>query len=72
MEIKDKIWIEKNSKVFFGKGRDDIIKAINEQHSLNAASQKLEKDVEQLSHAPIQNFEKMIRKRGKEIHDNSF
>ena len=42
MEIKYKIWIEKNGKVVFGKGRDDILKAIDKQHSLNAAAKKLE------------------------------
>ena len=42
MEIKYKIWIEKNGKVVFGKGRDDILKAIDEQSSLNAAAKKLE------------------------------
>ena len=41
MEIKYKIWIEKNGKVIFGKGRDDILKSIEEQHSLNAAAKKL-------------------------------
>jgi len=30
MEIKYKIWIEKNGRVVFGKGRDDILKAIKE------------------------------------------
>ena len=38
MEIKYKIWIEKNGKVVFGKGRDNIFKAIDEQHSLNVAA----------------------------------
>ena len=42
MEVKYKIWIEKNGKVVFGKGRDNILKAIDEQHSLNAAAKKLE------------------------------
>ncbi|MDP2852941.1 MAG: LysR family transcriptional regulator [Smithellaceae bacterium] len=42
MEIKYKIWIEKNGKVVFGKGRDAILKAIDEQRSLNAAAKKLE------------------------------
>ena len=42
MEIKYKIWIEKNGKVLFGKGRDDILQAIDEQNSLNAAAKKLE------------------------------
>ena len=42
MEIKYKIWIEKNGKVVFGKGRNDILKAIDEQRSLHAAAKKLE------------------------------
>jgi molybdate transport system regulatory protein len=42
MEIKYKIWIEKNGKVVFGKGRDNILQAIDEQRSLNAAAKKLE------------------------------
>ncbi len=42
MEIKYKIWIEKNGKVIFGKGRDDILTAIDAEHSLNAAAKKLE------------------------------
>ena len=42
MEIKYKIWIEKNGKVVFGKGRDDILKAVDEQRNLNAAAKKLE------------------------------
>jgi molybdate transport system regulatory protein len=42
MEIKYKIWIEKNGKVVFGKGRDNILLAIEEGHSLNAAAKKLE------------------------------
>ena len=41
MEIKHKVWIEKNGKVLFGKGRDNILKAIEEQHSLNAAAKEL-------------------------------
>lgn len=42
MDIKCKIWIEEKGKVVFGRGRDDILKAIDEQHSLNAAAKKLE------------------------------
>lgn len=42
MEIKYKIWIEKNGKILFGKGRDDILKAIEAEQSLNAAAKKLE------------------------------
>jgi len=41
MKIKYKIWIEKNGKVIFGKGRDEILKSIEEQHSLNAAAKEL-------------------------------
>ncbi len=41
MEIKYKIWIEENGKVVFGKGRDEILKSIEEQHSLNAAAKEL-------------------------------
>lgn len=42
MEIKYKIWIEKNGKVVFGKGRDNILLAVEEGRSLNAAAKKLE------------------------------
>ena len=42
MEIKYKVWIERKGKVIFGKGRDDILKAIDEYRSLNAAAKKLE------------------------------
>ncbi|HPJ96928.1 MAG TPA: LysR family transcriptional regulator [Smithellaceae bacterium] len=42
MEIKYKIWIEKNGKVVFGRGRDNILNAVTEHHSLNAAAKKLE------------------------------
>jgi len=41
MKIKYKIWIEKDGKVIFGKGRDEILKSIEEQHSLNAAAKEL-------------------------------
>ncbi len=41
MEIKYKIWIEENGKVIFGKGRDEILKSIEERHSLNAAAKEL-------------------------------
>ena len=42
MEIKFKVWIEKDGKVLFGRGRDDILKAIDEQRSLSAAAKRLE------------------------------
>jgi molybdate transport system regulatory protein len=41
MEIKYKIWIEKDGKVIFGKGRDDILSCIEDTRSLNAAAKKL-------------------------------
>jgi molybdate transport system regulatory protein len=42
MEIKYKVWIEKDGKVVFGKGRENILKAIQEGHSLNNAARKLQ------------------------------
>jgi len=42
MEIKHKIWLEKDGKVVFGPGRDVLFKAIDECHSLNAAAKKLD------------------------------
>ena len=41
MEIKYKIWIEKDGKVVFGKGRDEILSCIEDTRSLNAAAKKL-------------------------------
>ena len=41
MEIMHKIWLEKNGKVIFGKGRDELLKTIDECQSLNAAAKKL-------------------------------
>ena len=41
MEIKYKIWIEKDGKVVFGQGREELFQAIDECRSLNAASKKL-------------------------------
>lgn len=42
MEIKYKIWIEKDGRVLFGRGRDDILTAIEDMRSLNAAAKKLQ------------------------------
>jgi molybdate transport system regulatory protein len=42
MEIKYKIWLERDGRVLFGKGRDDILKAVQDMRSLNAAAKKLE------------------------------
>jgi molybdate transport system regulatory protein len=42
MKLKHKIWIEKDGKVLFGRGRDDILTAVRDQRSLNAAAKKLQ------------------------------
>jgi molybdate transport system regulatory protein len=41
MKIKYKIWIEKDGRVLFGRGRGDILSAIEGDKSLNAAAKKL-------------------------------
>ncbi len=41
MEIKYKIWLEKEGKVVFGHGREELFQAIDECRSLNAAAKKL-------------------------------
>lgn len=41
MEIRYKIWLEKDGKVIFGQGREKLFEAIEECRSLNAAAKKL-------------------------------
>jgi molybdate transport system regulatory protein len=41
MEIKYKIWVERDGNVLFGKGRYDLLKAIDECKSLQAAAKSL-------------------------------
>jgi molybdate transport system regulatory protein len=41
MEIKYKIWIEKDGKAAFGGGRHDLFKAVEECGSLHSAAKKL-------------------------------
>lgn len=41
MKIKYKIWLEKNGNVLFGKGRYDLLKAIDECKSLQAAAKSM-------------------------------
>jgi len=41
MEIKYKIWIEEDGKLLFGKGRDDILEAIERRHSIYAAARDM-------------------------------
>ncbi len=41
MRIRYKIWLEKDGKVIFGKGRDEMFRAIEECKSLQAAAKEL-------------------------------
>ncbi len=41
MEIKHRIWVEEDGKVLFGKGRENLLEAIEECQSLNKAAKKL-------------------------------
>ena len=41
MEIKHKLWLERDGHVIFGPGREGMLKAIEECHSLSAAAKKL-------------------------------
>lgn len=41
MEIKYRIWVEEDDKVLFGKGRENLLGAIEECKSLSAAAKKL-------------------------------
>lgn len=41
MEIKHKIWLEEEGRVIFGHGREELLHAIDECRSLNAAAKKL-------------------------------
>ncbi len=41
MKIRYKIWLEKDGKVIFGKGRDEMFRAIQECRSLQAAAKEL-------------------------------
>ena len=38
MEIKFKIWLEKDGHALFGEGRDQLLKAIDECHGLYGAA----------------------------------
>ena len=41
MNIRHKIWLERDGKVIFGRGREEIFRAIEECQSLHAAAKKL-------------------------------
>lgn len=41
MQVKSKVWLEKNGKLIFGSGKAEILKAVNKHGSLNKAAQEL-------------------------------
>jgi molybdate transport system regulatory protein len=41
MEIKHKMWLEKNGRVIFGPGRFELLEAVEECQSLSAAAKRL-------------------------------
>lgn len=41
MKIRHKLWLERNEKTIFGKGREELLRSIDELHSLYAAAKKL-------------------------------
>jgi len=41
MKIKCKLWLERNEKTIFGRGREELLRSIDELHSLYAAAKKL-------------------------------
>ncbi len=41
MEIKHKLWLEKNGRLIFGPGRFELLEAVEECRSLSAAAKKL-------------------------------
>jgi molybdate transport system regulatory protein len=40
-KLKFKVWLEKDNHVLFGRGRVELLKAIDECHSLSAAAKEL-------------------------------
>lgn len=41
MKIRYKLWLERNEKTIFGQGREELLRSIDELHSLYAAARKL-------------------------------
>ncbi|MEN6318957.1 MAG: LysR family transcriptional regulator [Syntrophaceae bacterium] len=41
MKIRHKVWLERNGKNIFGRGREELLHAIEEHHSLYGAAKKL-------------------------------
>ncbi|CDF78372.1 transcriptional regulator, LysR family [Formosa agariphila KMM 3901] len=63
MEIKSRIWIEKDGKPFIGYGKIKLLKKVDSEHSITAAAKALNmsykkawnllNDMEQLADAPL-------------------
>ncbi|MFH1867979.1 MAG: LysR family transcriptional regulator [Candidatus Omnitrophota bacterium] len=41
MKIKSKVWLEEGKELIFGKGKSDLLKAIDETGSISKASEKM-------------------------------
>lgn len=41
MQVRSKIWIEKNNKLIFGEGKSEIFKLIREHTSINKAAESM-------------------------------
>ncbi|WP_299778596.1 LysR family transcriptional regulator [uncultured Formosa sp.] len=63
MEIKSRIWIEKDGKPFIGYGKIELLKKVESEHSITAAAKALKmsykkawnllNDMEQLADQPL-------------------
>lgn len=63
MEIKSRIWIEKDGKPFIGFGKIQLLKMVNQEHSISSAAKQLNmsykkawtllNDMEQLAEHPL-------------------
>ncbi|MFB9054326.1 winged helix-turn-helix domain-containing protein [Formosa undariae] len=63
MEIKSRIWIEKDGKPFIGYGKIELLKKVDSEHSITAAAKALKmsykkawnllNDMEQLAEEPL-------------------
>ena len=42
MKINYKVWLEEDGEVLFGKGREELLEAIDELHTLSGAAKRLE------------------------------
>ncbi|WP_066220941.1 winged helix-turn-helix domain-containing protein [Formosa haliotis] len=63
MEVKSRIWIEKDGKPFIGYGKVELLKKVDSEHSITAAAKALNmsykkawnllNDMEQLAEQPL-------------------